>query len=59
MKAIASLEFIQHLVMEHSSGPTVTSLGQHFHRMELKVDGENGVIIWNYGKKAADEMKQL
>lgn len=52
-------EFESELVEEYSAVPIVTKLGLHKNRMEMKVSGSGAIIIWNYGKKAADEDETL
>ena len=53
---IACLEFESLLVKEYSALPITIPLGKHKCRMELHRNHENySWIIWNYGKKAADE----
>jgi hypothetical protein len=49
------IEFKQDLNIQTSYSRI--DLGMHFNRMELKIEpsGYYGIIIWNYGKKAADE----
>ena len=56
-KPIATKSFTAELVEEYSAVPTATSLGVHFNKMDLYVaDPDFGnMIIWNYGRKAADE----
>lgn len=49
------IEFDQELVLENSY--TSTNIGMFHNRMELIMNEKtgNGYIIWNYGKKSADE----
>jgi hypothetical protein len=55
-EAIKTVAFKTRLVLEHSVGPT-QDLGEHFNEMRLfrHDSGDTGCIIWNYGRKAADE----